>query len=349
MNPTLIIDAVRVRHNAERFIETARASFGDVQVRAFFATKANAARPVIEALVSTDFGCEVMTVADLETAREHGLNVIVSGFVKSKELLRRAIATHVEYLVLENSLEIERIIELAEHQVRPRVLVRIKNDDKSKVGCSLDEFAQIAQLEELDIRGVHLHAGWNLRNEDRFRTLVERLVAAKEVIELHGRACSILNFGGSFCEHDVDPAQLRHRFELCRAAISDSTEEVHFEPGRYVVGDAGHLLCMIEFVDSINHCLHLNTCAYGYALTGATPAIRLEAQKEGTDPVCWRLHGFWPSEADTLNNAMLIGTPRVGDTLVLLNMGAYSLGLESQFSAEQPICVTYRRVGDVSA
>ena len=340
--PVLQLNLTRVAENVHRFLATSETIFQPKKTRVFFATKSHPDYRILKFVAEQGLGCEVMRTEHLGWAKSLAMPAIVSGFVKSPALLGEAVGS-AEYIIVETEFELPRLEDLAVSTgTHPSVLLRVKTSPKSKVGCTQEAIKEIANsTTKLDLRGVHFHAGWNVTDDRIVVGAMERMAEALSFLHRAGRYATILNFGGSFCEHAANAEQLRRRMELFASIADEEIQEIHFEPGRYIVGDAGHLTCRVEYVDVQNRILYLNTCAYAHRLTGATPqALLPDAPPDG--PLGrWTLYGFWPTEGDRLENVTLNGQPHSGDVLVLTNMGAYSLGLQNEFSSESLVCMTY--------
>jgi diaminopimelate decarboxylase len=341
-DPTLRIDLSRVRLNAERFLSVTRSGFAQKKVKAFFSAKSHSSLTVLDVLAGKGFGCEAIRSEEIKWARSLRMPLIVSGFIKTKPILYSAL-TLAEYIVVETDFELERLTDVASSiQATPVILLRVKAAPDSKLGCSREMINKIAYSKtELDIRGVHFHVGWNVKDEQAVFAALESMLEACQILQSAGRSVRILNFGGGFCEHSSDPDQLLFRVKAFSKIVDEAVEEVHFEPGRYIVGDAGCLTCTIEYVDENRHIIYLNSCAYGFRLSGATPRATLLTARNDDLSLPWTLYGFWPSENDQAKGIAIKGRPRPGDLLVLENMGAYTVGLENQFGLERPVEMNY--------
>jgi len=338
--PEFCIDLNRIRENAARFKTYSEQAFPDKNVKIFFAVKSHPSLTVLKILQQQGIGCEAMTRKELAWARSLSMPTIVSGYVKPQDVLMAALDS--DYLVVETEQEIPRLLDLtraAKH--KPSIAIRVKVTPDSKPGCSPEAIAEIAGRTELHIRGIHFHLGWNMKDDDFVEQSLCNMAAARDQLRKLGRPVRMMNFGGSFCEYSSDPEQLARRLAIYGKLVDDSIDEVHFEPGRYFVGDAGTLSCGIQYVDHQRKIVVVNTCAYGYRFTGATPSVRLAGVNTLQEPDIWNVHGFWPTNSDKLDRIGLVGQPHCGDTLLFENMGAYVLGLESQFALEAPAAVIY--------
>lgn len=338
IKPYLKFDLHRVQENARRFHQTAQKFWRREEYEVFFATKSNPDPRVLLALSQEDFAFEVMNVAPLRHARNLDRPVIVSGFHKSDELLDAA-RSQATYLVIDGIHEMPRVLA---SEVK-NVVIRIKLGPDKKLGCDQREMETVLQLlkprPEIKVLGLHFHAGWNERSEDQIRLFLDLLLKSLQILRQSGLNPSVVNLGGSFCEHSADPSQLERRFALYHQTFRNQEVVLHFEPGRYLVGDAGELVSQIMFVDPVTRALFLNTCAYGYRLSAGTPQARL-VEPGGLEQNQWKLYGFWSAEGDQCK-LELAGQPVAGDLIILENMGAYTWDMPMQFEADHGIEVVF--------
>lgn len=334
VTPFMTFDLARVRANARRFRATAAEFFPLERCSFFYAVKANPDPRVLSAVAEESFGFEVMTVSQL-AALPAGAPVIVSGFHKPGPLLENA-EKRARYLVVENPHEVERANDV-------HLVLRVKLGPDRKIGCDFDEIAAIADRFGSRVLGLHFHAGWNVKDEDEIRGHLRTLARAHELLVSRGVRPRLWNFGGSFCEDAADPAQLGRRMRLYREAWDEVGVDVHFEPGRYLVGDAGDLISEIVHVDERAKTLYVDTSAYGYRLTAGTPSADL-LNASGGESRAWRVFGFWPAEGDQCT-LEIAGTPKRGDRIRFRNMGAYTWDMPLQFEPDRGVVTRYQERG----
>ena len=334
MKPRLVIDLNRVAVNAGRFRHLVTAAFPGRLVRSFYAVKANSSPEILDLLHGMGMGGWVISAKDLAAVRARSLPIVAGGFVRSEAFLDAAVRD-AEYVVIENAQEVARI-EAAGSALgrRPRVLLSVRNGPTAKLGCTLEDIRRIARSEKLDIAGAHFHAHRRTATTESLPGMMGQLSEAMSILEASGRECRILNFGGGLVEPSVEPDELAWRLAHYREVVPAGVKEIHFEPGRYLVGDTGTLTCQIEYVDAAQRVLFLGIGVLAYKMTQATPSVFLDDDRGENTIGLWRLHGFWPSEYDSLDAVALKGIPRPGDILHLKNLGAYSAGVESRFDPE---------------
>jgi diaminopimelate decarboxylase len=340
--PELRFDLGRVKVNADRFVSSCKQWLPNVKTQVYFAVKAHPARVVLEALSLSGVGFEVTNSEQLQWARSLGIPYIASGFFKPREFLREA-CKDADYVVIETPNEIERIMTVAsELKKTVNALVRIKVKPEAKLGCDIESIkGWLTQPDFLNVFGLHFHLGWNVKDDESLVKVMASIRNSQLALKGTGGPLKILNCGGSFCEHAANPKQLEHRLSVISNALDGDIQEVHFEPGRYLVGDAGTLIARIEHVDECHREIYLNSCAYAHKMTGATLRVNLLSGGVERSAGAWTLYGVWPSEGDKAEAVEILGMPRTGEALIIENVGAYSIGLERQLSVEHLVDVTY--------
>lgn len=337
--PFLLFDINRLRENARRFHQQASSYWSNY--RAYYAIKANPDARILKVLAQENFGFEVMSAVQLEEVRDLKTEIIASGFCKSARLIGEA-PRRCQYLVVEGAHELLWVKRAASPV---NLILRVKLEQGAKLGCSIEDVRAFIrasrQNENVRILGVHYHAGWNIRDNEKIRDCLKTLVESFIELQTHGLNPRIINLGGSFCEDSVDPSQLKERFEIYKTVLGDIDAEIHFEPGRYLVGDSGTLISNIYFVDLEKYHLYVDTCAYGYRLSAGTPKAKLlGTEYEVEDEHLWNIYGFWPAEGDQCKMS-LRGRPQIGNRLALENMGAYTWDMPMQFDSERGLEVKF--------
>ncbi len=338
LKPFLQLDLNRVRENARRFLGMVKTCFTHHETKVFFAVKSLPEARVISTLQQEGLGFEVMTTTQAQLVKSLNSSWIVSGFHKPQDLL--AVSQGAEYLVVEGPHEIQRLIAGGESC---QVSLRIQLAGQGKIGFSLAELLSVAQSlkasTQIKLVGLHFHLGWNVKDIEAIYQATKQVLVAHENLLMIGVKILVINLGGSFCEHQSDSTQLERRLQIYSAGLSHLPVSFHFEPGRYMVGDAGTLFCEIVYVDTEKNHLHVNTCAYAYKLNAASPSVRL-MEADCTTLKRWVVSGFWSAEGDACE-LELQGQPRAGQVLAFENMGAYVWDFAYQFEPDKGVEIRY--------
>jgi diaminopimelate decarboxylase len=344
--PYLNFSLEKVRSNARRFHNSVQKLWSRDSYEVFYAVKANPDPKVLRVLTEEDFGFEVMTNSQLMQISKISGKIIISGFHKNNILLKNANGK-ILYSVLETPHELDRIIDSEE---KLNLALRIKLEADRKIGCDQADIIEILNRVKskpnITIVGLHFHAGWNIRDSKKIGDYLQELKRSLKILKENGISPHFVNLGGSFCEHSADENQLDERLTLYKEALKNIDIMVHFEPGRYLVGDAGELVTQITGVDQKRKRIFINTCAYGYKITAGTPQARLIVDSLGGEKAIWNIFGYWSAEGDQCS-VELIGQPKIGRLLGFNNMGAYTWDLPMQFEFDRGLKVRYKVIENV--
>ncbi|MBJ6763034.1 pyridoxal-dependent decarboxylase [Myxococcaceae bacterium JPH2] len=242
-------------------------------------------------------------------------------------------------------------------------------------GAALAAFRKARELGTLDVVGLHAHRGATLRTEAELEGFVGAVLDFTDTLHRElGLNLEVLDLGGSLCtptvEH-VDPRAWRLNQTFQRdlpapdpaAALSIEryvarvVEQVesHFErrgrarpriflePGRAMTGDTQLLLGRVHTLKAgpertwavmdmgINHAECVRN-EYHQLLHVDRPEAELAARPYTVvGPIC--------TPGDTLYNAVRLPELRVGDTLAIMDAGAYCVPFATSFSFPQPAIV----------
>lgn len=343
--PSLLFSLEKCRSNCEYFSKSVRDAFPSVLTNIYYAIKAHPSDTVCGLVASQNIGAEVITESEIQTVAKYGMKMVVNGHYKSDNFLRMAIEARADSVNIESVEELLRIERMAEYMnvAHVPVGIRVKLDANRKLGLSVEDFCLLKTISfrRCMIQCVHFHAGWNVKDDSEITKCLHKLLEANTVLLSLGYPIKTINFGGSFCEFSADPEQLQRRLNLYKTNLPKNITCVHFEPGRALVGDCGVLKSEIVGVQPQGYTI--NTCAYGYRLTGATPDIEIISmhQRQTSAPVSIVLLGFWPSENDQIMVDGINVIPNVGDTVLMRNFGAYVMGWERQFESNEGISYAY--------
>lgn len=161
-SPVNVLNSEPMLRNAQELI-SAGAQHG-VDVRVFFARKANKALTFVDAIHQAGHGVDVASFRELQQVLGRGVpgeRIILSAAIKSEELLRLAVERGVTVSV-DNAAELQRIIALADRPVRvaPRLAPNPNRLPPTRFGERSDVWIQALtsmDLGQVEVTGVHVH------------------------------------------------------------------------------------------------------------------------------------------------------------------------------------------------
>jgi len=246
-----------------------------------------------------------------------------------------ALCSHISF----NSLsQYERYSDAANRQFSTGLRVNPKlsflDDDRhdpcrlqSKLGADIDVLWQSSCLDR--IQGLHFHNIFSATDFTPLNKTIEKLRSyfGKELARLDW-----LNLGGGYLFNQID----NHGpfIELVLQLKHDYGVEVHIEPGKAVVGNAGHLVTSIldSFVSDGKTIAILDT-----SINHHPEVFEYQRQPELHEHVSNGQHsvilaGSTCLAGDIFGEYRLDRPPAIGDKLVFKNLGAYSLIKANRFN-----------------
>lgn len=221
----------------------------------------------------------------------------------------------------------------------------------SKFGISMDFVPQILEIVAefgLKIEGLHIHTGSDISSGSDYFASVDRLVT----VSAQFKDVKFLDFGSGFklsyhkpdCPGDVETdlesysQELKKRWDHIKESQGKEME-FRFEPGKYLVGDAGYFVttanvikqtpvCQIVSVDSgLNHLIRpmMYAKAYHKISNVSNPAGELKK---------YNVVGYI-CETDTFGTDRMLNEVREGDLIVLHNAGAYCYTMASNYNSRE--------------
>ena len=216
----------------------------------------------------------------------------------------------------------------------------------SKFGISYDEILEEAELikslENINIIGIHIHIGSQIRELHVFENMCNKANAIVEKLESLGFKFRIVDVGGGLgINYDVPENEpipnFASLFAIVHEYLNVGDKEVHFEFGRSIVGECGELITSV---------LYNKTTATGRRLliidASMTELIRpmlygsyhnienITSQEE----VCkkYTVVGTACESTDVFDENVSLKKSKRGDLLAIKSAGAYGRSMASQYN-----------------
>ncbi len=333
-------------------LERLRAAFAPLQPTFHYSLKANGNTRLVRPLVGAGCGCDAVSAGEIFLALRAGCppeRIVFAGVGKTAEEIRYALARRIGWLNVENGEELARLDRLAaEAGQRPRVALRINpalqadthrhiatGHAGAKFGIPLAEahalLAGQGEYPHLHIAGLHVHIGSQLGRPD------ESAAAARLALGLaRDFGLPHLNLGGGFpVAYEGGSAPPVEAFaEALVPLLAGQGLEVAFEPGRYIVAEAGVLLAEVQYTKNDGRTLVLDagmTDLLRPALYGARHPIWPLAEPGGpTRPV--QVVGPICESADVVHPAAALPPLRPGERVAIGVAGAYGMSMASNYN-----------------
>lgn len=241
-----------------------------------FAVKANSNLGVLNVLARLGAGFDIVSGGELERVLAAGGRadrVVFSGVGKTREDMRRALEVGVHCFNIESTDELERLQVVAAEmgKVAP-ISLRVNPDvdagthpyistglKENKFGIAIADaeaiYVRAAQLPNLDVVGVDCHIGSQLTTVDPFLDALDRLLALVDRLAECGIHLRHLDLGGGVGVRyrDEEPPLVADYIKAIRERVGSRDLALVFEPGRYIVANAGALLTRVEYLKHTEH------------------------------------------------------------------------------------------------
>jgi len=241
-----------------------------------FAVKANSNLGVLNVLARLGAGFDIVSQGELERVLAAGGQadkIVFSGVGKTRDDMRRALDVGVHCFNVESTDELERLqIVAAEMGKRAPVSLRVNPDvdagthpyistglKENKFGISIDQaedvYIRAAQLPNLEVIGVDCHIGSQLTTLAPFVDALDRLLDLVDRLGDCGIQLRHLDLGGGLGVRyrDEEPPLASDYIKAVRERIAGRDLALMFEPGRFIVANAGVLLTRIEYLKHTEH------------------------------------------------------------------------------------------------
>ncbi|WP_241759402.1 diaminopimelate decarboxylase family protein [Pyxidicoccus parkwayensis] len=372
-SPLFVVHAARLAENVRRFQQVPPGRQRGAEV--FCSYKTNPIPAVIQRLSQLGLGAEVVSPYELWLAMRLGVapgSIIYNGPGKTPGIARTLVQNELLLTNLNHREEIALVARAAaELDKRPNVGLRVATSDSwsGKFGIPIAGGQALAAYEEalshpsLRVVGLHAHRGVAIEDAETLERFVREVLEFCDVLHARlGLAVEMLDFGGSLAVPtvlplDASPLPLAERVRR-RLSIEDylarliGQVEDHFhragrpapriflEPGRAMTGNTQLLLCRVS---------SLNAAGAGpaHAILDAGENIAhilhreyheiFHVERWGETPSeTYSLDGPTCSPMDRLRATIELPRLRTGDTLAVMDAGAYLVSFSNSFCFPQP-------------
>ena len=282
--PLYLMDEDKIREKCRAYKHAFEKHFGP-SAQPLYASKACCFKRIYEIMREEGMGIDVVSSGEIYTALKAGFDLSQAYFHsnnKTDEDIRFAIENGIGYFVADNEEEVKAVeAEAARKGIRQKLLLRLtpgidphtyeavatgKVDSKFGTAIETGQAAEIVKftLEQphVELMGFHCHVGSQVFEEDIFeRAAVVMLEFIAEVKEKLGFTAPMLDLGGGYGVRyvDTDPyldietkvADVAAAIKEACARLGIDVPEIHMEPGRSIVADAGMTLYTVGTVKKI--------------------------------------------------------------------------------------------------
>lgn len=353
--PCYVYSAASIRRTYQRL----DAAFGDLPHAIHYALKANSTLGVARLLRSLGAKADANSIGEVDVALRAGFapgEIVFTGVGKSLAELERGVALDLLTINVESPGELDRLDRIARARgTVVRVALRVNPDidahshphistglKSNKFGVPIEAaptlFREIARRQGLRAHGVHVHIGSQITALDALVRAAQAAVSLAVALRAEGIPIQHVDFGGGLgISYDgnavADPTDyVAQLVGLMKPTGLDTI----IEPGRSLVGPAGHLLSRVVDVKQFDEGRRFVVLDAGMtelmrpALYGAYHTIEPVTVRAGT-PEIVDIVGPICESTDSFARDRVLAPVEPGDLMVVRDVGAYGAAMASTY------------------
>jgi diaminopimelate decarboxylase len=346
-------------------LQTVTTESGKYDYHVHYAVKANANPRILSIISEAGLGADCVSGGEIQAALDAGFpadKIVFAGVGKADWEINLGLDSDIFCFNAESIPELEVIDELAALKGKTaRVALRVNPEvdahthqhittgtKENKFGINLDQLDgvldKLESLSSVKLIGLHFHIGSQLTDLRPFQALCERVKALQQKLSERGITLENINFGGGlgidYQQPDSKPIpDFKEYFEIFHKHFPVLPgQQVHFEPGRSIVGQCGALVSKVLYVKegSFKKFVVLDagfTELIRPALYDAYHKIEnlssndTEETYDVVGPIC--------ESSDCFAKAVALNKAHRGDIFVLRSAGAYGEIMASQYNCRK--------------
>jgi diaminopimelate decarboxylase len=339
--------------------EEYRAALAGRDALVCFAVKSNSNLAVLNLFARLGAGFDIVSGGELARVLAAGGDagkVIFSGVGKRRTEMEQALAAGVRCFNVESASELETLNEVAlAHGARAPIALRVNpNVDAkthpyistglrtAKFGVAIEEapalYRRAAELPGLVVRGIGCHIGSQLLDPAPAAEAAAKVVELADHLAAAGIVVEHLDLGGGKgirYRDEVVPSTADYLAPILKV-LAGRSEQLLFEPGRSLVGNAGVLLTRVEF---LKHGAEKNFAVVDAAMNDLKRPALYDAWH---DIVAVAPHAGKAKTYDIVGpvceSGDFLGQDRdlvltEGDLLAVMSAGAYGMAMSSNYNS----------------
>jgi ornithine decarboxylase len=341
--PCLLMDRERIRHKA------LKVGSGIRKAKVFYAVKANPEAEILQFINELGMGFEIASEGELSILRSMGVEperIISSNPVKSPSFLQKAYGYGVRWFAFDSKEEVDKMARWAP-DARLYVRLSVPNEGSEwplsrKFGVELEEALHLllyARERGLMPMGVTFHVGSQCTNLYNWSIALDKTRRLWDMALEKGIQLEHLNMGGGY---PINYTKGVPTVEMIEENINRLLEEkfpelseIHLEPGRAIVGDAGIMVTEVigKAKRGDENWLYINVGVFN-GLMESLGGIRYTYLGESNSGrlLSWTLAGPSCDSFDVIDRNVRLHEPHTGSLLLILSGGAYTTSYASEFN-----------------
>jgi diaminopimelate decarboxylase len=352
-NPVYVYDSEKIASQYQRLIN-AFSSVGDLRIN--YATKALSNISILKLMKQLGSGLDTVSIQEVQLGLAAGFEpqaiIYTPNGVSLKEIeavTKMGVQINIDNLSLLEQFGTRHPKTPVCIRINPHVMaggnsnISVGHID-SKFGISIHQIPHLLRIVEntaMNINGIHMHTGSDILDIDVFLHAAEILFDTAK----HFKNLEFLDFGSGFKvpyhENDIETnieelgEKLSKRFiAFCQEYGSDL--QLIFEPGKYLVSQAGHFVTQVNVVKQTTSTVFAQVDS-GFnhlirpMLYGSHHHVENLSNPNGKERF-YSVVGYI-CETDTFGSNRKIAEITEGDLLVFRNSGAYCFSMASNYNS----------------
>jgi len=334
-------------------------AFGAAPHLVCYAMKANSNLAVLNLLARLGSGFDIVSGGELARAIAAGADpgkIVFSGVGKTTAEMRQALEVGIHCFNVESASELDHLNAAARQAAkRAPISIRVNPDvdpethpyistglKENKFGVPLDDalplYRRAAALANVEVRGIDMHIGSQIVGLDPHLEAAAKVLALVDRLSAEGIRLEHVDFGGGIGirYRDEETVDL-HQYALAiRRLLGSRPLKLLFEPGRFLVGNAGVLLTRVSYLKpgpsrnfavvdaAMNDLLRPALYDAWHDVLAVVPRTEPGKVWQVVGPVC--------ESADFLARDREMALAE-GDLLAILSAGAYAMAMSSNYNS----------------
>jgi diaminopimelate decarboxylase len=235
-----------------------------------FACKTNSSGAILKILAGLGAGADTTSGGEIYRCLKAGFNpskIVYAGVGKTAEEIEYALKSKIFMFNVESFEELDLIDKIAAKlKIKANIAFRINpyvNPDThsyivtgkkgTKFGIPYEDavkaYLTAKKKKNISVVGIHSHIGSQILEVDSFVVAAKKIKKVVDEVERNGMRISYIDCGGGlgikYEKSEKVPSPKRLMSEIFY--VFDKDKKFIFEPGRSIVGDAGHLLAKVLY------------------------------------------------------------------------------------------------------
>jgi diaminopimelate decarboxylase len=325
-----------------------------------YAVKANANPNILRIISSMGFGADCVSFNEIARALETGFkaeDIVFAGVGKSDREIISALKAGIFCFNCESIQELEVIDSFAGSlgkqanialRINPYIEAHTHKHittgiEESKFGITMNELDEVVRrlsgMKNLKLIGIHFHIGSQITRMQVYKSLCARINEIIEWFDKRNIDLKVINAGGGLgidYENPDKQPPFAEYFGIFREMIKlRKGQELHFEPGRALVGQCGTLISKVLYIKNGGDTRFVIIDA------GMTDLIRpalyqafhkIENLISEGAPSRYDIVGPVCESSDTFGKFVELPETKRGDIIAIRSAGAYGEAMASRYN-----------------